>query len=141
MAIEALEKMMNGLTTSCKSAIPHPLAQLASHEIDVARQVVTKSRNGHLIMFRDIYLEEPIKAELVPFLEAEHSGGLNSDTPRPPRLARVQYDTVSEDGSHAYTESVIDVGAHEEVLHRVVERDCQPPLTLWVLQLSIGGIG
>ena len=132
MAIQALTEKSNGLTTAGKLSRPHPLARLASLEIDVARQVVTKARSGHLLLFRDIFTEEPAKAELVPFLEAEHSGQLTEETSRPPRLARVQYDQIGDDGSHAYTESVIDVIARHEVLYRVVDKDVQPPLTLLV---------
>ncbi|KAF7506674.1 hypothetical protein GJ744_011503 [Endocarpon pusillum] len=110
-------------------AIPAVTEQLNGSKIDIARQVVTKARSGHLLLFRDIFAEEPAKAELVPFLEAEHSGQLTEETSRPPRLARVQYDKIGDDGSHAYTESVVDVTAQHEVLHRVVEKDVQPPLT------------
>lgn len=132
MAIHALAEKLNGINTSSRSSRPHPLARLTSPEIDVARQVVTKARSGHLLLFRDIFAEEPAKAELVPFLEAEHSGQLTEETSWPPRLARVQYDKIGDDGSHAYTESVVDVTARHEVVHRVVEKDVQPPLTLLV---------
>lgn len=134
MAVQALKEKLNGLTTSGEPSKVHPLAQLRSPEIDIARQVVTKARSACLLLFRDIFTEEPAKAELVPFLEAEHSGQLTDETPRPPRLARIQYDTIGDDGSHAYTESVINIDTREEVLHRIVEKDRQPPLTLLVNQ-------
>ena len=132
MAVQALKEKLNGSTNSGKPPKPHPLAPLKSHEIDTARQVVTAARAGSLLLYRDIFTQEPTKAELVPFLEAEHSGQLTEETPRPPRLARVQYDTINDDGSHVYTESVIDVNFRKEVLHRVVKKDLQPPLTVFV---------
>lgn len=132
MAIQALKDKMNGMKLSGKMSKPHPLARLTSEEIDIARQVVTKARDGHLILFRDIFVEEPVKAELVPFLAAEHSGRVTAETPRPPRLARCQYDTVNDKGSHAYTESIVEVNTWEEVLHRVVDKKSQPPLTMFV---------
>lgn len=134
--VQALKNKLNGWTTSDSDKVSnlHPLAQLRSFEIDVARQVVIKARSGCLLLFRDIFADEPKKAELVPFLIAEHSGQLDDKTPRPPRLARVQYDTIGEDASHAYTESVINIHTREEVLHRIVDKDCQPPLTLLVNQ-------
>ena len=134
MAVQALNEKLNGITMSVKPSKPHPLSQLKSHEIDVARQVVTKARRGYFLLFRDIFTEEPTKAELVPFLEVEHSGQLTEDTPRPPRLARVQYDAISENGDHAYTESVVDVNHREEMLHRVVEKHFEPSLTVLVNQ-------
>lgn len=132
MAVEALKEKMNGLTSLEKASKQHPLARLTSQEIDTARQVVTKVRDGYLILFRDIFVEEPAKVELVPFLAAEHSGQLTDETPRPPRLAKCQYDTVNNKGSHAYTESVVDVNTSKEVLHRVVDKELQPPLTMFV---------
>lgn len=111
---------------------PHPLASLTHQEIDLARQVVIKARTGDLLLFRDIFTEEPIKADLIPFLDAEHAGKLTEESSRPARLARVQYDTIGENGTHAYTESLVDVTTCEEVLHRVVGKDFQPPLTLLV---------
>jgi primary-amine oxidase len=135
MTVQAQNGRVAGLATSTKPpkpSKPHPLSLLSSHEIDVARQVVTKARDGYLILFRDIFAEEPAKAILVPFLEAEHSGRLTNGTPRPPRLARVQYDTINDKGSHAYTESVVDVHTREEVLQRVVEKEFQPPITTFV---------
>lgn len=132
MAIKALEEKLNGLTTSTEPFKPHPLARLSGQEIDTARQVVVKACAGYLLLFRDIFTEEPAKADLVPFLNAEHSSELTEQTPRPRRLARVQYDTISEDGSHAYTESVVDLNTREEVVHRIVDKSIQPPLTVLV---------
>jgi hypothetical protein len=109
---------------------PHPLDQLSSHEIDIAREAIFKARGRCFILFRDIFAQEPAKAELVPFLEAEHSGTLTSSTPRPPRQARVQYDVVHDDKSHDYMESVIDIITGREVLHRVVDKKHQCALTL-----------
>ena len=113
------------------SSIPHPLDQLSSHEIDVAREAIFKARGKCLILFRDIFTQEPAKAELVPFLHAEHSGTLTPSTPRPARQARVQYDVIHDDKSHDYLESVVDVIAKHEVEHRVIDKKHQSALTLY----------
>jgi primary-amine oxidase len=117
-------------TSKALRSTPHPLDQLSSHEIDIAREAIFKARGKCLILFRDIFAQEPAKAELVPFLEAEHSGALTSSTTRPPRQARVQYDVVHDDKSHDYMESVIDIITGREVLHRVVDKKHQCALTL-----------
>jgi len=117
-------------TSKTLTSTPHPLDQLSSHEIDIAREAIFRARGKCLILFRDIFAQEPAKAELVPFLEAEHSGALTSSTPRPPRQARVQYDVVHDDKSHDYMESVIDIITGREVLHRVVDKKHQCALTL-----------
>jgi hypothetical protein len=114
------------------SSTPHPLDQLSSHEIDIAREAVFTARGKCLILFRAIFTEEPAKAELVPFLEAEHSRTLTSSTPRPARQARVQYDIVHDDKSHDYMESVVDILAKQEVVHRIIDKKHQPALTLCV---------
>ena len=132
MATGALKERLNGLIASEKPSQPHPLARLTGQEIDTARHVVVKALVSHLLLFRDIFAQEPTKAELVPFLKAEHSGELTEQTPRPPRLARVQYDTISKEGSRAYTESVVNVNTGEEVLRRIVANDFEPPLTMLV---------
>ena len=58
----------------------------------VPRDIVLSSASAdEVIQFRMIYAQEPEKSQLVKFLELEHSGSLQSESPRPPRLARVHY--------------------------------------------------
>jgi primary-amine oxidase len=110
--------------------LPHPLDQLTAEEISRAREVILRARGRSIIQFRSIFTEEPLKADLVLFLQAEHSGQLTSRTKRLARFARVHYDVVHNDKTHDYTESVVDVDAAREVLHRVVDKKHQPALTL-----------
>lgn len=71
--------------------VPHPLSALSAEETALARDVALAASPGEVIQFRMIYRQEPDKAQLIPFLELEHSGNLRSDSPRPPRVARVHY--------------------------------------------------
>ena len=119
------------------SPTPHPLDQLTSHEVDIAREAIFTARGRCFILFRAIFAEEPAKAELVPFLQAEHSGSLTPSTPRPARQARVQYDVVHNDKSHDYMESVVDIVAEQEVVHRIIDKKHQPSLTLYVSSSSL----
>lgn len=112
--------------------VPHPLDQLSSHEIHITREVIQKARGSCLILFRAIFTREPLKAQLIPFLEAEHSATLSSSTPRPPREALVQYDIIHNDRSHEYMESVVDTTKGLEVGHRIVDEKHQSALTLYV---------
>ncbi|KIW79218.1 hypothetical protein Z517_05830 [Fonsecaea pedrosoi CBS 271.37] len=118
----------NGHTVP-KMTFKHPLDQLSADEVNVARQAVLDARKA-AVLFRNIFTVEPAKAELVKFLAAEHAGTLTSETPRPPRQARVQYDVVFEDRSHEYMESVIDVASGKEVDHRRVPPTSQQSLTV-----------
>ena len=113
-----------------KTTIKHPFQQLDSSEVSIARQAVIDARKPSAILFRNIYAVEPRKNELVKFLAAEHAGTLSSDTPRPARQARVQYDEILEDRSHQYLESIIDVPSGKEVDLRKIEKNhAQPALT------------
>ncbi|MCJ1363944.1 hypothetical protein MMC16_003053 [Acarospora aff. strigata] len=113
-----------------RNARPHPLEQLTASETRVAGETVLTARGKSVIEFRSIALEEPPKAELLAFLDAEHDGILSSRTPRPARIARVAYDLVRADKSHEYTESLVDLDTGRETLHRVVDKMHQPSLTM-----------
>lgn len=110
----------------------HPLAQLSELETTIARDVILNSHPDKAIFFREIYLQEPAKAELVPYLELEHSGKLTSTSPRPQRLAKCQYDVVGGDRVPEYHESVVDVERKERVDHVVIGKEHQASLTLYV---------
>ena len=109
---------------------PHPLDQLSICESDSARQAILNARGPNVtIHFRSIYLEEPPKKELSLFLDLEHAGRLTAHSPRPARIARVQYDVVKADKKHEYTESMVDVVSLKELAHRVIDKRHQAALT------------
>ncbi|ETN44234.1 uncharacterized protein HMPREF1541_10785 [Cyphellophora europaea CBS 101466] len=112
-----------------ETLVRHPLDQLSSDEVAVAREVVTKARQS-LLMFRNVFAVEPPKAELLEFLAAEHAGTLSAATPRPARQARLQYDVIGQDKSHEYTESIVDLESRTEISKRTVEKGSQQAFTL-----------
>lgn len=72
-----------------KQTAPHPLAPLAGPEIKAAARLIRSVwPNDTDVHFKTITLQEPPKAEVVPFLEAEHSG---EPTPSITRKAFVNY--------------------------------------------------
>ncbi|PQE15767.1 primary-amine oxidase protein [Rutstroemia sp. NJR-2017a BBW] len=112
------------------TSLPHPLDQLSVAESNLAREVILKRRGADVtIHYRSICLEEPPKEELARYLELEHSGKLTGKSPRPARLAKVQYDIVRADRTHEYTESLVDVVLGDEVMQRTVDKLHQPALT------------
>lgn len=112
-----------------KLATPHPLAQLSEAEFLQARDIVVKLHgSAESLFFRAITLQEPTRAELVPFLEAEHAGKLTDETERPPRLALVEYDVIGTD-HHEYTRTVVDLGTEAVVSKDAVGRTSQPYFT------------
>jgi len=75
--------------TPAKQQVAHPLAALSAAEIAATAQLVKGAWPAQTdIHFKVITLQEPPKAEVVPYLEAEHSGG---QTPTIARKAFVNY--------------------------------------------------
>jgi primary-amine oxidase len=108
----------------------HPLAILSEAETNLARDVVKAAHPNTVIDFREIFLQEPPKTQLVEFLALEHAGRLSPTTPRPPRLALCQYDVIGSDRIPQFHESVIDVVARSRVKHTVVGKQHHASLTL-----------
>ena len=125
-----LPTRFKGIEGAMVSSVPHPLLPLTTAEFEKARQCIISARGDDVVIkFRAIYLEEPLKHELVPFLEAEHSTGINSHTNRPSRLAIVLYDVVRSDKSHEYTHSKVDLSSGKETERRVIDKMHQAALT------------
>ncbi|KAL2754121.1 hypothetical protein ACRALDRAFT_2043193 [Sodiomyces alcalophilus JCM 7366] len=102
-------------------AVPHPLAPLSRAEFERTRDTVVKLYEpDSSLFFRSIYLHEPPRTDLVSFLQAEHEGTLTDSTPRPPRLAMVQYDVIHAATKQLqYTQSIVDLNLSSEVERRV----------------------
>jgi primary-amine oxidase len=105
----------------------HPLAPLDSAEFEKARAAVVKLHGGDTrLFFRCIYLREPVKPQLAPFLELEHAGKLTDETPRPPRQAIVQYDVIEHSSKTSkYTTSIITLDTGEEVSRETADQKQQ----------------
>jgi primary-amine oxidase len=114
-----------------ENQLPHPLDHLSVAECDTARRAILNARGSNVaIRFRSIYAEEPPKEELSQFLELEHTGKLTAKSPRPARLAKVQYDIVRNDTKHEYIESLVDVVSGKELHQRIVDKIHQPAIML-----------
>jgi primary-amine oxidase len=95
---------------------PHPLSPLSIAEAELARDLIKAHHRGTLLHFRLIELQEPPKAQLVPFLELEHAGKLTATTERPDRLAQVHYNHVEPgtepsggSGKAVYVEALVNL--------------------------------
>jgi primary-amine oxidase len=86
-----------------KATIQHPLGPLTSDEISESASLIKGLWPSNTnIQFKTITLQEPSKADLVPFLEAEHAG---QQTPAVERRSFVVYyirNTVSVLQSHCF---------------------------------------
>ena len=112
------------------SSLPHPLSDLTVAEVNAARDLVLSLHPGTVVDFRSIYLFEPPKAEVIPFIEAEHSGHLTPSTPRPRRLAQVRYDVIGNSKAPTYHESIVDVQKLERIDTRIIPAQYHASLTV-----------
>lgn len=115
------------------SSTLHPLCPLSETEFKKARDIVVQCHAPDVsLFFRSIYLHEPKKVELVPFLVAEHAGTATDATPRPTRLAHVHYDVIQAGRPHVFTKSVVDLDSEKEVSRDTVGPQYQSSLTVSV---------
>ncbi|KAF2173620.1 hypothetical protein M409DRAFT_15898 [Zasmidium cellare ATCC 36951] len=110
---------------------PHPLQQLSYQETEIAKDIIISEHDqNEVILLREIFLQEPAKAELKKFLALEHAGSLTESSPRPSRLARCQYDVIGSDKIPYFHEAVVDVSKKARIEHEVVGKEHQAPLIL-----------
>ncbi|KXT07519.1 hypothetical protein AC579_196 [Pseudocercospora musae] len=109
---------------------PHPLQQLSLEETKTAKQVLLSEHDGDVLILREIFLQEPPKAELSKFLSLEHSGSLTDSSPRPARLAFCQYDVIGNDKIPYFHESLVEVEKKIRIKHDVVGKELHAPLKL-----------
>ena len=110
----------------------HPLTSLSVAETNIARDVIRACHPGSVLHFRILYLQEPPKADLVKYLDLEHSGAPNADSARPARLARVHYDVVDDKAKPQFLEAVVDVEKRDRVFVETVKADVHQSFTLLV---------
>ncbi|TVY55623.1 Copper amine oxidase 1 [Lachnellula cervina] len=110
--------------------LPHPLTQLSVTEANIARNVILQLHDKSVLDFRTISLEEPPKAQLQPFLDAEAAGTLAASSAMPDRLARITYDVVSENKLFQFYESLVDISTGKLVGQELIDPKHQAPLTL-----------
>lgn len=111
---------------------PHPLNILSLAETQKARQLVLDHHPDVVVDFREIFLQEPPKAELTAFLDLEHSGQLISSSSQPARLAKCQYDVIGSDKIPEYHESIVNVETGKRTKHEVIGKQHHAALTLYV---------
>ena len=111
--------------------VGHPFDPLSMEELLIARDVVLKQYSADVVDFREIYLREPDKELMKAFLDLEHAGKLNLDTPRPPRLAKVQYDIIKPGKTFEYHEAAVDLGKKCIAFHEVIDTVHHASLTVW----------
>jgi primary-amine oxidase len=108
----------------------HPLQPLSVAETNAARQLVLDKYPGFIIQFREIFLYEPPKSQLEPFLDAEHAGAINESTKLPDRLANCFYDVVGSSKIPEYHEAVADLKAKKLISKEIISTESHASLTM-----------
>ncbi|EXL41894.1 copper amine oxidase 1 [Fusarium oxysporum f. sp. radicis-lycopersici 26381] len=108
---------------------PHPLIPLSVDETNLARDVVRAAYPQNVLKFRVIYLEEPVKEVLAPYLDLEHAGKVTSSTPRPSREARVHFDTAHGGKPPQSHEAIIDLNTRKIKQVETIRADAQAAFT------------
>lgn len=104
---------------------PHPLSELTEAEFRSARDAIVNNHGPDTaLFFRAISLSEPNKADLIPYLEAEHAGTLTDSTSRPPRLAFVEYNIIEAKRSHEYIRAIINIETGDIVSKDSAHKTC-----------------
>lgn len=109
---------------------PHPFSSLTAGEVEIARRAIVKLHPECVINFRVIFLLEPPKSEMLPFLELEKTGAAPAAMPRPARLAQAQYDVIGGIRATEYHERVIDLNSSDSVSHNVLAPEFHASLAM-----------
>lgn len=81
--------------------MPHPLDQLSPNELKTAAELIKKYHAGKTLHFKQINTEEPPKALLAPYLEAERAG--RQPATKIPRIAyAIYYDLIQRVGCETW---------------------------------------
>ena len=116
---------------------PHPLQSLSIAETTIARDVILQSHPEIVVVFRIITLQEPAKADLIKFLELEHTSKLTSGSPRPPRLAKAHFDVVEKQRISKYFETIVDIDKRSIVAQEEVTDDVHASLTVYAASSTL----
>jgi primary-amine oxidase len=122
------------MTNPIAAAMPHPLQPLSDQEILEARKILfQKHGEDTLLFFRSVYLEEPLRAEVVRFLTAEHDGYQAAKASLEvtlPRLVKCLYDVIRSPEEHQLSDAVVDLRSGEIVQHIEHPSHCQSSFTM-----------
>lgn len=103
------------------SARPHPLHNITPAEIRHASETVShilkeQHHDDRPLWFKHVYLQEPPKALLMPYLDAENAGVPAPQRPFVPRLAGVIYHPVGQ--AKEFREIIVSLDSGTEVEFR-----------------------
>uniref|UniRef100_A0A060T8X0 Amine oxidase n=1 Tax=Blastobotrys adeninivorans TaxID=409370 RepID=A0A060T8X0_BLAAD len=101
---------------------PHPLHQLSPQELETVVTIVKSYHSGKSIHFKFVGNEEPPKAMMTAYLEAEHAGATPASLPR---VAYAYYYVMEE---RRVSEIWVDVSAKKIIKYTQLGARVHPPI-------------
>ncbi|KAK2796672.1 hypothetical protein FQN51_009113 [Onygenales sp. PD_10] len=102
---------------------PHPFDPLRPDEVNLAVKILQASFPGVKLRFKVIDVQEPIKREVVPYLEAERLG-----TPLPAKPTRFIHALFHRLDTRAFLKALINVDTKSIVSVKELPKDVQGPV-------------
>ncbi|CED83505.1 primary-amine oxidase [Phaffia rhodozyma] len=115
IVLDTLAKALPSTDSSAASQL-HPLASLTSEELVKVTDIVKAYNPTKSCSFRRVYLKEPPKAQVLPYLVAFNAG--NPLPSPPPRRAQA---LLYFQGELPFIETLVDIGAGKVIGQRVLE--------------------
>lgn len=104
---------------------PHPFDPISPEEIKLAVRILEATFPGVPLRYKRIDINEPIKKEILPYIEAER---LRRPLPSPP--ARLIYALFHRLDTGAFYKAVLNAGSHTIVYAKELPREVQVRTTL-----------
>lgn len=104
---------------------PHPFDQFTIQELEKAIVILKKQHAGKLLHIKTLEREEPPKALMVPFLEAERAG---KKIAPPPRIAHAIYYILEE---KRVSELWINLDEQKVIKYVQLPKGVHPPIDPW----------
>lgn len=102
------------------ASLPHPFDPITPGEIQLATKIVQAAFPGVSLRYKKIDIQEPIKKEVVPFIEAERLG---KPLPRrPTRLLQVLFHRLD---NGAFYKALLDAGKQSVISAKELPKDIQ----------------
>ncbi|OJJ94777.1 hypothetical protein ASPACDRAFT_82411 [Aspergillus aculeatus ATCC 16872] len=102
---------------------PHPFDPINPAEIVLATKLVEAAFPGVKLRYKKIDIQEPIKSEVVPYIEAERLG--KPLPPKPTRLLQVLFHRLD---TGAFLKALLNAGTRSIVFAKELPKDVQAPV-------------
>jgi Cu2+-containing amine oxidase len=105
------------------AAVPHPFDPITPGEIHLATRILEAAFPKVPLRYKKIDVQEPIKKEVVPFIEAERLG--KPLPPRPTRLLQVLFHRMD---TGAFYKALLNAGKRSVVYAKELPKEIQGPV-------------